>query len=78
MAHALPLQQTYQRTLGGVRAAIRAILSAVTAEHTLALRAATKAALPRQSLAEVRAMYVSPQEPPREDDAIAQSTKSES
>jgi hypothetical protein len=78
MAHALHLQQTDRRTRGGVRAAIRAILSAVTAEHTLALRAATKAALPRQSLAEVRAMYVSPPEPPQGDDAIAQSTKSES
>ena len=78
MAHVLHLQQTYRRTLGGVRAAIRALLSAVTAEHTLALRAATKAALPRQSLAEVRAMYVSPLVPPQRDDAIAQSTKSES
>jgi hypothetical protein len=77
MAHALHLQQTDRRTRGGVRAAIRAILSAVTAEHTLALRAATKAALPRQSLAEVRAMYVSPLEPPQRDDAIEQSTKSE-
>ncbi len=78
MAHALQLHREYRRTLGGVRTAIRAILSAVTAEHTLALRAATKAALPRQSLAEVRAMYVSPQEPRQEDDAVAQSTKSES
>ena len=77
MAHVLHLQQTYRRTLGGVRAAIRAILSAATAEHTLALRAATRAALPRQSLAEVRAMYVSPLEPRQEDGAIAQSTKSE-
>ena len=77
MAHALHLQQTYRRTLGRVRAAIRAILSAVTAEHTLALRAAAKAALPRRSQAEVRAMYVSPQEPRREGDAIAQRTKSE-
>ena len=74
MAHVLPWQQTFWRTLGGVRATIRAILSAVTAEHTLALRAATKAALPRQSLAEVRAMYVPPWEPRQEDDAIAQST----
>jgi hypothetical protein len=78
MAYVLHLQQTYRRTLAGVRATIRAILSAVTAEHTLALRAATKAALPRQSLAEVRAMYVSLREPRQEDDAIAQSTKSES
>jgi hypothetical protein len=77
MAHALHFEQTYRRRLGGVRAAIRAILSAVTAEHTLALRAATKAALQRQSLAEVRAMYVSPLEPPQRDDAIEQSTKSE-
>jgi hypothetical protein len=62
MAHVLHSQQTYRRTLGGARATIRAILRAVTAEHTLALRAATKAASPRQSLAEVRAMYV-PSEP---------------
>jgi hypothetical protein len=62
MAHVLHLQQTYRRMLGGVRATIGAILGAVTAEHTLALRAATKAASPRQSLAEVRAMYV-PSEP---------------
>ena len=77
MADALHLQQTYRRAPGKVRAAIRAILSALTAEHTLALRAATKAALPRQRLAEVRAMYVSPHEPRQEDDAIARSTKSE-
>ena len=76
MAHVLPLQHTYRRTLGGVRATIRAILRAVTAEHTLALRAATKAASPRQNLAEVRAMYVSPREPHQEAGAIVQSTKS--
>jgi len=62
MAHVLQLPQTYRWTLGGVRATIGAILRAVTAEHTLALRAATRAASPRQSLAEVRAMYV-PSEP---------------
>jgi len=56
------LQQTYRRTLDGVRATIGAVLRAVTAEHTLALRAATKAALPRQTMAQVRAMYV-PSEP---------------
>ena len=78
MAHALHFQQTSQRTLGGVRAAIRAVLGAVTAEHTLALRAATRAASPRRSLAEVRAMYVPPLEPPQGDGAIARSTKSES
>lgn len=76
MAHVLHLQQTYRRTLGGVRATIHAILRALTAEHTLALRAATKAASPRQSLAEVRAMYVSTPEPRQEGDAIAQGAKS--
>ena len=64
MAHVLHLRQTYRRTLGGVRATIGAILRAVTAEHPLALRAATKVASPRQSLAEVRAMCV-PSEPHR-------------
>ena len=78
MAHALQLHREYRRTLSGIRATIRAILSAVTAEQTLAPRAATRAALPRQRLAEVRAMYVSPQEARQEDDAVAQSTKSES
>jgi len=62
MAYIFRLQQTSRWTLEGVRASIHAILRAVTAEHTLALRAATKAASPRQSLAEVRAMYV-PSEP---------------
>ena len=62
MAHVLHLQQTYRQTLGGVPTTIGAILRAVTAEHTLALRAATKAASPRQSLAEVRALYM-PSEP---------------
>jgi len=76
MAHVLDLQQTYRRTLGGARATIRAILRAVTAEHTLALRAATKAASPRQSLAEVRALYVPPLAPNQEADAVAQNTKS--
>ena len=78
MADALHLQQAYRRTPGRVRAAIRAIFSAVTAEHTLALRAATKAASPRQSLAEVRAMYVPPLTPHQEADAVAQNTKTAS
>ena len=76
MAHIMQLQQTYRRTRSGVGAAIRAIARVIAAEHTLALRAATKAASPRQSLAEVRAMYVAPPAPHQEDDAVAQSTKS--
>ena len=62
MANTFRLQQTSRGTLEGVRASIHAVLLAVAAEHTRALRAATKAASPRQSLAEVRAMYV-PSEP---------------
>lgn len=62
MAHVLHSHPTHRRNLGGTIATIRAIVRAVTAEHTVALRAATKAASPRQSLPEVRAMYVSTRE----------------
>ena len=62
MAHVLHLHHTYRRALGDVRATIRAVVRAVTEEHTRALCAATKAGSPRQNLAEVRAMYV-PSEP---------------
>ena len=58
MAHILHLKQTYRRTRSGVVATIRTIVRAVTAEHTLALRAATKAASPRTSAGDVRAIYV--------------------
>jgi hypothetical protein len=78
MAHILHLQQMSRRTLDGVNATIRAIVRAVAAEHTLALRAATTAASPRQSLAEVRAMYVPSLEPHQESDVVAQSTRSAS
>lgn len=78
MAYILHLQQTYRRTRSGVIATIRAIVRAVAAEHTLALRAAARTALPRQSLAEVRAMYVPTLEPRQQGDVVAQSTKSAS
>ena len=77
MAHVLHSQQIYHRTPGGVRATIGAFLSAVTAEHTLALCTATKAALPRHRLAEIRAMYLAPQESRQENDAIAKGATSE-
>lgn len=70
MAYALHLQHAYRRRLNGVHATICAILGAVRADHTLALRAATKAAMPRQSLKEVRAMYLSEAERPQQDDAV--------
>ncbi len=76
MAHILRLQQTYRRTRSGIIATLRAIARAVGAEHRLALRAAAIAASPRQSLAEVRAMYVPPGESQQESDGIAQTTKS--
>jgi len=56
----LHLQPMVQRTLAGVGAKTCAIARVVTAEHTLAWQAATKAASPRQNLAEVRAMYLPP------------------
>ena len=62
MDHVLHSQPTPGRTVDGIIATIRAIVSAVTAEHAMALRAATKAASPRESLAEVRAMYISTRE----------------
>ena len=62
MAHILHLKQTYRRTRSGVVATIRAIVRAAASEHTLALRAAARAASPRQSLADVRAMYLPAQQ----------------
>ena len=41
----------------GFGATVREIVSALATEQTLALRASTKAALPRQNLTELRAMY---------------------
>lgn len=68
MAHILHLQQTPRRTLDRVNTTIRAIARGVATEHTLALRAATKAALPHQCLVEVRAMYVPSLDPHHESD----------
>lgn len=57
MDHILYWQKTYRWTLS-VIGTIGTVMRAVTREHTLALHAATKALSPRQSLPEVRAMYV--------------------
>jgi len=56
-AQALHLPQAYRRDFAGFGATIREIVSALATEHTLALRASTKAALPRQNLTELQAMY---------------------
>ena len=57
MTQALPLPQAYRRDRTGFGARIRAIVHALEAEHTMALRASAKAALPRQNLTELRATY---------------------
>ena len=63
MTHALQLP--YQSGAPRLFTAIRALGSAVAAEHTRALRAATKAARPRQNLTELRALYARPLDPNR-------------
>ena len=74
MAHILHLKQTYRRTRSGVVATIRAIARLVAAEHTLAQRATAKAASPRRSLAEVRAMYVPTGDSQHEGEPVAKNT----
>ncbi len=74
MAHILHLKQTYQRTRSGVVATIRAIARLVADEHTVAQRAAAKAASPRRRLAEVRAMYLPTGESQRERDVVPKNT----
>lgn len=63
MTQALQLPQTDRPGFSSLPAAIRAIARAWVHDHTLALRAATKAALPRKNLAELRAMYARPFDP---------------
>jgi len=75
MANTLQLHPWARWTLNGVSASMRAIARAVAAEHTLALNAARKAALPRHTLAEVRAMYVPTSHPPQEGNVTAQYTQ---
>ena len=58
MANTLQLHPSARWTLNGFGAWMRAIVRTLAAEHTLALNAASKADLPRQRMAEVRAMYL--------------------
>jgi hypothetical protein len=62
-AQALRLPQAYRREFAGFGATILAIVSGLATERTLALRASTKAALPRQNLTELRAMYAQSLDP---------------
>ena len=75
MAHILHWKQTFPRTRSGVIGRIGAAMRVATCEHRLALQAATKAASPRQSLAEVRTMYVRMCESQQENDVVVPNTK---
>ena len=54
MAHTLRWKQTYLPTRNGAIATISAVARVIAEEQALALRAAEKAASPRQSVAELR------------------------
>lgn len=73
MGHTLNWKQTCPWTRSEVIGTIGAVMRAVTREHRLALQAAAKAVSPRQSLAEVRAMYVPMRESQQKSDVVAQS-----
>jgi hypothetical protein len=77
MAFILHLQHSPRQTLERVNAMIGAIARAVAAERLLALRAATKAASPRQRLAEVRAMYVPSLDLNQQSDFVARADRLE-
>lgn len=72
MAHALRWKQTYLPTRSGAIATLGAAARVIAEEQALALCAAEKAASPRQSVAELRAMYVSASEPQPDGGAVEQ------
>ena len=76
MAHALRWKQTYLPTRTGAIATISAAARMIAEEQALALRAAEKAASSRQSVAELRAMYLPAGEPQQEKNTGEQTTKS--
>ena len=69
MDHTLNLQQTYLQPRKEVGRTLRTIIRALADEHALALYAATKAASPRETLAETRALYVPSSESAHQDNA---------
>lgn len=75
MAHALRWKQTYLPTRNGAIATISATARVIAEEQALALRAAEKATSSRQSVAELRAMYLPAAEPQQEENAGAQTSK---
>jgi hypothetical protein len=75
MAHTLRWKQTYRPTRSGAMTTIGAAARLLAEEQALALRAAEKAASPRQNLAEVRAMYLQTTQPQPENDPVELTTK---
>ena len=75
MAHTLRLKQTYRPIRGGAIEKIGAAARVLAEEQALALRAAEKAALPRQNVAELRALYLPADEPQQEENAGEQTSK---
>ena len=69
MDHTLNLQQTYRQPRKEVGRRLRTIIQAMADEHARALYAATKAASPRETLAETRALYVPSGESASQDNA---------
>jgi len=76
MADTFQLHPSFRWRRDGVGASMRALVRAVADEHALALHAAGKAASPRQSLAELRALYLPADPPPQADEGAAQPTQS--
>ena len=76
MAHALRWKQTYLPTRNGAITTISAAARVLAEEQALALRAAERAASSRQSVAELRAMYLPAGEPQQEENTGEQTTKS--
>ena len=76
MAHTLRFKQSYRPIRGGALDTISAAARVLAEEQALALRAAEKAASPRSSVAELRAMYLPEDEPQQERNSREQTTKS--
>ena len=77
MAHTLRLKQSYRPIRGRAVETIGSAARVLAEEQALALRAAEKAASPRRSVAELRAMYHLPAaEPQHEKDSREKTTKS--
>ena len=71
LANTSHVRPTSRWSLDRMLSMIRRVARTVAADHALAQTAATKAEMSRANLAEVRALYVPPQEPQRPNDVGA-------